>query len=165
LKNLIGRARDGDVVNLTKDYVYSPDVDGSITDGIEINKTITINGNGNTIDAKGQTRIFRITKTQVAINQIIFENGKDVDGSAVLIDYDGYAAKINNCIFAKTPGTAIYSPLGYDGARDVNDNWFGADWTNYNVKPSAVNNLIDVDRWYFLNITLNTKDAFISLNS
>ena len=164
LKNLIGRAHDGDVVNLTKDYVYSPDVDGAITDGIEINKTITINGYGNTIDAKGQTRIFRITQTNVKINQTIFENGKNVNGSAILIDYGGYGAKINNCIFANTPGTAIYSRIGYDGARDVNDNWFGTDWTNYNVKPSTVNDLIDVDRWYFLNITLNRRDAFLSLN-
>ncbi len=160
LQNLIEQANEGDVINLTKDYIYSPEVDGAITEGIEINKRITINGNSNTIDAKGQTRIFKVTKPHVTITGLVFENGKNILGSVAY--FDSADIKVNNCIFVNNPGHVVANGGGY--GFDFNDNWFGNDWTNYNEKPSALGDF-DVDRWYFLNITLNTKDAFISLNS
>ena len=49
-----------DVLELDKDYTYvSGDTVG--TTGIKINKTITINGNGCTIDGSNLARIFNIT--------------------------------------------------------------------------------------------------------
>ena len=51
---------ENDVIELKRDYTYNSE--DPITNGIVISKNVTINGNGHTIDANGQTRIFNITK-------------------------------------------------------------------------------------------------------
>ena len=45
-------------INLTKNYTYDSDNDGNFKNGINITKSITINGNGHTIDGKNIARIF-----------------------------------------------------------------------------------------------------------
>ena len=68
LANEINAVEDGGVLNLTKDYIYS---DGR-TGGIKINKSITIDGGGNTLDGKHLSRIFNVTAGNVALKNLKF---------------------------------------------------------------------------------------------
>ena len=90
----------GDVINLEKDYVYNNDTDsylsihdrspiGDITlftgdsdRGILINKSVTINGNGHSIDAGNMTRIFNIVADNVVLKNITFLNANCFDPHA-----------------------------------------------------------------------------------
>ena len=63
------------VVDLNKDYVFDPNTDGAFVDGILIDKTVVINGNGKTIDAKGQARIFNVgTNGDLTVNNATLIN-------------------------------------------------------------------------------------------
>ena len=107
LENEINNADEGGVLNLSKNYQY---VSGS-TDGVTISKSITINGNGYVLDAKGQARIFNITSNNVILNNITFVNGGCVNyGSAVYCDHNNLSIIdsrfINNS--AMISGGAVY---------------------------------------------------------
>ena len=108
-------ASDGSEINLTKDYKYNDDF--KLTSGVFINKDITINGNGHTIDGMGKSRIFNINygslikQHQVTLNNITFKNGKaNIYGGAILNFAD---LRVDNCYFtnnnAGTAGGAINS--------------------------------------------------------
>ena len=92
------------VINLTDNYKYS-DGDEAFLYGIVINNSITINGNGITIDGSNTARIFNITADNVIINNIIFTNGKacvgnpdeDACGGAIL--WNGANGILNNSTF------------------------------------------------------------------
>ena len=96
LQNLINESSQGSAINLTKDYLSGEG--DNFPEGIEINKSITINGNNHVIDANSKSRIFFVTSpSNVVINDIIFVNGKgDIYGGAYLSDFGG---TINNCVF------------------------------------------------------------------
>ena len=67
----------GSTLDLSKDYIYNSSKDVNISDnGIVISKSIIINGNGHTIDAKGAKRIFEISASNVVLKNIIFTNGR-----------------------------------------------------------------------------------------
>ena len=69
LQKKIDGADEGSTISLENNYTY--DV-GFSTDGIFINKTLTINGNGYVIDALGQSRIFNVNSSAVTLNDIVF---------------------------------------------------------------------------------------------
>ena len=162
LKSLIDNTPEGGELILLKDYVYSDEYDKAIKEngGILINKKITIIGQDHVIDAKGQTRMFRVNASNTSISGILFENGANIQGSVA--QFNKGDIKLNNCILVNNPGP-VFDIVGGSGF-DFNDNWFGNDWTNYNVKPSALGD-IEVDRWYFLNITVTTSSISMSLNN
>lgn len=95
---------------LDKNYTYSST--DTIKTGIVIYKNNTvIDGQGHTIDAKGQSRMFNVTATTVTLKNINFVNGYGVDGGAVR----GYGENLRviNCTFtdntASSWGGAIFS--------------------------------------------------------
>ena len=103
LKENISSLNDGDVLDLTNNITQ----DGNAE--ITISKSITINGNGVTIDAQGKSRIFNITANNVILKDIIFTNGKTTDdGGAVFFLKDG---EVTNCKF--TNNTANYGGAVY----------------------------------------------------
>ena len=159
LQNLIDKTPEGEELVLTKDFVYSES--DTITDGIKINKNITINGNGHIIDANGQTRIFNINASEVNIKGITFENAKNVPGSVAYIAKGD--VKINQCIFLNNPGPVISGEISPEQC-DLNNNWFGNDWTNYNVKSSLLGDF-NPETWYFLNVIIDINNLSISLNN
>ncbi|MBQ6099777.1 MAG: hypothetical protein IJL02_07990 [Methanobrevibacter sp.] len=107
-------ASEGDTINLDKDYSFN--TDSNITTGVFINKNLTINGNGHTIDGMSKSRIFNILyglkdNNHVVLKNIVFKNGfAKIYGGAILNFAD---LVVDNCQFinnyADTAGGAINS--------------------------------------------------------
>ena len=91
-------------LNLNRNYSY--DFDYDYKDGIIIDKSIVINGNGYTINGNNQARAFYITASDVVLNNINFANLRCHSGQSSYYDmYDGGAilwegeGTISNCNF------------------------------------------------------------------
>ena len=99
LQNAIDNADENTTLYLQRNFTYTIGVD-NITNGIKINKTLTIYGNGFTIDALGQSKIFDISAPNVILNNISFSGG--VENKAVIELWRNAAgSKINNCNFTR----------------------------------------------------------------
>ena len=104
---------DDDVIELKQNYKYSP-TDNVAKGGITINRSMTINGNGHTIDASDSVRIFIVNASNVVLNNISFINGNASSGVAGAIGAN-YVENftINYCNFsnnyADTSGGAVLS--------------------------------------------------------
>ena len=84
-------------LTLDKDYKYSSG-DSSYSSGIPINKQLTINGNGHTIDGSNSARIFSVSGSNVVLRNITFTHAPIYyDGSVV--NSNGYNLNIDNCTF------------------------------------------------------------------
>lgn len=115
LQLLILAAKEGDVIRLTQDYKY--DTNFLLKTGIFINKNITIDGNGHTIDGRGKTRIFNINYgkhfqyNKVILKNIKFKNGRGRFYGGAILNFGNLT--VNNCYFANnyagTAGGAINS--------------------------------------------------------
>ena len=90
LKAMINSMSSGSTLVLDKDFAYD---EGFTKEGIKISKSITIDGNGHIIDAKGLARIFTLSEAGIILKNIVFKNGHATsDGGAVNNDW------VNNCI-------------------------------------------------------------------
>ncbi len=115
LQLIILAAREGDVIRLTRDYVY--DAKFLLKNGIFINKNITIDGNGHTIDGRGKSRIFNINYgkhfqyNKVILKNIKFKNGRGRFYGGAILNFGNLT--VDNCYFARnyagTAGGAINS--------------------------------------------------------
>ena len=109
----------GDVINLQKDYKYVSG-DSVSGDGIAINRPMTINGNGHSIDASNSVRIFFVNSSDVILNNISFVNGSSAqNGGAILSNGDNLV--INNSNFKENHayiGGSFYST----GTKTIIDN-------------------------------------------
>ena len=99
-----------DTITLDKNYAYNPASDSAFIEGIAITRQVTINGNGHTIDAKGQACILLVICDNVNINNVTFLNGKfSGHGGAIFFDSTG---TVTNCNFtdntASNNGGAVY---------------------------------------------------------
>jgi len=98
------------VINLTNDFYFDSDYDAAFAEGIVIDRPVTINGNGYTIDAKGQARIFQVLCTDVVLENITFVNGHSTGGGAVYFEDTGF---VSNCNFVNNTATG---DNGFGGA-------------------------------------------------
>ena len=170
-----------DVIQLTRDYTYG--ILDTITEGIVIDRRVTINGNGHVIDAKGKSRIFDINGNEVVINNVSLINGKsDDEGAAIIwrspdgilkssiiinntgnsaIYWEGACGDINNCVLLNNSGKNIIST---ETDLKADYNWFGNNASNYN---QAIANCegVNLNNWYFLDINLHSSYAHINLNN
>ena len=109
LQNMIGAADEGSTVYLTGNYIYD---DTFTSEGINISKSITIEGNSFTIDGLNKSRIFNVFAKNVVLNNITFANGHSEDGGAVIFNNYVSKSKITNCNFidniADNMGGAVY---------------------------------------------------------
>ena len=96
LQKKINDAEDGSTITLEKDYTYSLLSDSGC---IEIAKNITIDGNGHTIDAIKQARIFNIPAGTVVLKNIKFINGLETDLRGGAIYWTSANGAISNCEF------------------------------------------------------------------
>ena len=112
LSELISNSSSGSIISLEKDYEYS----NSSSEGITIDKQLTIEGNGHSIDAKSSSRIFTISGT-VTLKNLILKNGQHGDHGAI-VAYDE-TLYCENCTFINCKNTwrmgggAIYAAYGY----------------------------------------------------
>lgn len=81
LNILIRNCEVGGTVKLEKDYIFDNFSD-RYSYGIDIDKPLTIDGQGHIIDARNQTRIFQAFNN-VTLKNIIFKNGYSSYGGAV----------------------------------------------------------------------------------
>ena len=106
---LINNTPEGGILLLDDDYSY---VNGS-NKGIIISKSITIDGNGHTLDGNRLSRMFNITADNVTIKNINFINGNaygryfsnDVGGGAIY--WNGANGYLENCTFTDNRGSGI----------------------------------------------------------
>ena len=140
LQNKINNASEGSTIELLNNYTYDDTFESS---GIIINKSLTIEGNGFTIDGANQARIFFINATNgITLNNIVFTNALSERGGAILFDNSVSEVIISNSVFTnnslfvnESVGGAInfdddasqisfenttfennYAPLGYGGS-------------------------------------------------
>ena len=114
LRTKIINAPSGSTVLLENNYNFGSSSSGR---GISIiNKNLTIDGQGYTIDANNMGRIFNITtiKYNVTLKNIIFKNAKYSSGAGGAIYFKGTNLTVENCTFdsnknyAAKGGGAIY---------------------------------------------------------
>lgn len=110
LQNKINNAADGFTINLENDYMYN---DGFKTSGITISKTITINGNGKTINAQGKSRIFYIyNNVHLTLENLHIINGNKEQGGGAI--YNKGTLTVTNSQFTNNQVTG--TPNGFGGA-------------------------------------------------
>ena len=100
LANDINAIEEGGVFNLTKDYEFS----GSPSTQITINRTMTIDGRGHTINSAEGFKIFKVSATNVVMKNINFINAKFEVGfddyySGVAVNWEGDYGCMTNCSF------------------------------------------------------------------
>ena len=94
LDSIIEGNETGSTIYLDNDYVSS----GYSHDGIAINKQITIDGQGRTLDSQGNSRIFFVNASGVVLKNIIFLNGNSSQGGAICFN-NTQTAVLENCTF------------------------------------------------------------------
>ena len=95
LQEKIDSAQENSTIVLPNNYSYEKDFS---VNGVLINKSLTIDGNGFTINANGAGRIFNITGSAVTLQNIKFINGW-VKGSGAAVYCEGADLTIINCTF------------------------------------------------------------------
>ena len=99
-----------------------------VVSGIVINRKVTINGNGHTIDAKGNARIFNIQASDVIIKNLTIKNAHyNDDGGAIYFSNSG---TIENCNFTNNSakyGGAVY----FKGTGTVTNSTFTCNNVSY----------------------------------
>ena len=121
LKELIFSTPTNSEIKLTKNYTFNPlDDEGSYisNDGILINKKITINGQGHTLNFMNKVRAFKITGEQVTLKNLVITNSNYTRTSqtdsniGMAIKWEGINGTVNNVTFLKNygDGGVIYLP-------------------------------------------------------
>ncbi len=116
------------VINLDKNYTFNPDTDSAFTNGIVIDRPVTINGNGCTIDADGGARIFNVKSDNADLKNITFVNGKAYNGGAILFEGRGNVA---DCNFTHNSASQYGGAIMFSSAGSV---------TNCNFADNKVTN-------------------------
>ena len=105
-------AKAGSTLNLNRNYAYTSK-DSIYKEGITIDKSIVINGNGYTINGYREARAFIIEGSNVVLNNIKFENSHtDLGASGGAIYWEGSNGVLKNCNFMNSyssqDGGAVY---------------------------------------------------------
>ena len=88
--------KTGMYLDLNQDYAFNNETDNK--NGITIAKdNFVLNGNGHTIDAKNQSRIFNITANNVTLSNLILTGGNAEKGGAI---YAIGSLTLNNVTFS-----------------------------------------------------------------
>ena len=105
LSTFLRNAYDGDVIYLEND------IEQDSSNYITINKQLTINGNGHSIDLNAMSYAFRVHNANATLMNMIIKNGQSENGGAIYSTSAGYCTLIN-CTFinnmASNHGGAVY---------------------------------------------------------
>ena len=115
LQSLVLATPENGVLNLERNFTYDLLLD-TITKGVKVNRTITINGNGHTINALNMSRVFWTLADNVRFVNIHFVNATSWNGSFI------YGVNVNNieiidCTFENAP-IEEYISFFYDEPED-----------------------------------------------
>ena len=119
LSSLIESIPENGVLELDADYQNDGSVSG---DGISISKSLTIDGKGHTLDAKGKSRIFKLSADNIILKNITFINGYSTECGGAIYNTGNF--KISSCnfinCFAGDCGGAIYNGGGISNISSCN---------------------------------------------
>ena len=119
LQILVSDTPKGKTLDLDRNYSYS---DGDSQEGIIVEKSITIDGHGFTLDGRYFSRILLLgnknVKTNIILKNIVFIKGLDLYEGAVKVlgTSKEIHLQITNCTFEKNIGGAIDCGENYHGA-------------------------------------------------
>ena len=137
-----------DTVILDHNYTYDPNTDGE--NGIIVNKSITIDGNGSIIDSNGSSPVFTITSDNVNISDITYTNANgtiiDVNANNVTISNSSF---INNTI----TNSSLIDASGTNGTI-LSDN----DFKDNNLTNSIAVDVSDSNKTTIENISFNDNN-------
>jgi predicted outer membrane repeat protein len=165
LQNKINNASDGATITLDRDYTYD---DGFSTKGIEINKDLTINGNGHTLNGLSKSRIFimhygKILNNNIVLNNIKFVNGyTDLYGGAIFNYAD---LTLNGCTFTDNHAANCGGAVNSVGHLTCNKCTFNKNTANGDagaVFTLSLDNALEYFNAYYKNATIDGKMDFIS---
>lgn len=108
LQERIDKAGNNSMIVLSNNYHLE---NGFTENGISINKNLTIDGNGFTINANGKARIFNIAGSSVTLQNIKFINGK-LEGMGAALYCKDSNLTIINCTFSNNHATGDNSQGG-----------------------------------------------------
>lgn len=122
LQNLIRNSFEGASISLQKDYVWDDSYTGS---AVFIDKSLTINGNGHTIDGAKNSRIFIISGKNVVLNDITFLNGYGDSngggyGGSLYIYGDNEVTTVNRCNFINSSTSSSGGAIATISALKIN---------------------------------------------
>ena len=106
LQNLINNAEEGSTITLQANYTYT-DADYDLRHGITINRNLTIDGNGYTINGAKKARIFHVTGGNIIFKNIILADGStdtNGNGGAIWVENNANGTAIN-CTFTNNVAT------------------------------------------------------------
>ena len=122
LQEKINNAVAGSTITLENDYKYDEEIDSNLSYRfVMINKSISIDGAGYSIDGANQIRIFGVYGQNVKFDNINFKNGyaSSGGGAAIVSKYDLNIGDNNSFYDNNCNGTDRYS--GFGGAVYVID--------------------------------------------
>ncbi len=140
LQEQINNADPDSTITLDKNYTYD---NGFNIEGISFDKDLTIDGNGFTVNANKQGRIFNITDKKVTIKNMILINAYETGGAM----YGGTAI---NCTFSHNQAS-----WGYGGAAMRNGTAINCTFT-YN---SAIEGCPAIQNGTAINCTFSNNTA------
>jgi len=99
-QRLIWDAKEGDTVELDSDYIFTENTTREAEWGNQIDKSLTIDGKGHTLDGDSKAAILYIKNglSNIVIKNINFVNGKKSNGGAI-VAYETNYLTIQNCTF------------------------------------------------------------------
>ncbi|MBQ7929107.1 MAG: hypothetical protein IJ287_10275 [Methanobrevibacter sp.] len=98
LNNEINASSQSKVLNLTKDYAYNSQKDQKFSDGINIEiDDLIIDGQGHSINANKEARIFNIKSNNVTLKNLVLINGNS-DSMGASIYWSGENGQVINTI-------------------------------------------------------------------
>ena len=151
LDYLIKNQINGSTVDLEFNYLYFNDYDCALVDGVVIDKNLTIDGNGFTLDGNNSARVFNISSS-VELRNLNIINGNHTIGGAI---YSTADLKLTNVTFKKNradKGSAIYivksnntwNNLTFENNTANNATvYFDGDSTVYSNKLSFTDNIVE----------------------
>ncbi|MDL2270196.1 hypothetical protein LJC03_00145 [Methanobrevibacter sp. OttesenSCG-928-I08] len=111
-------------VNLEENYTYNKSTDNKFYHGVSIYRSnFTINGNGFTINANNESRIFKIRGENITIKNLNFINGNHYEGGAIY-NKETNGLTIINCVFANNTGRDGGAILNHNSNIVINNSIF-----------------------------------------
>ena len=140
------------IVDLDSDITLTESEASNFVEGISIQKSLVINGNGHYIDARNSARIFRISPDiTVELNGITFKNGFAKYGGAIVNSTN--ALTITDCIFSENT-SEIGGAINNKSQVSISDSQF-----NNNKAVSAGGAIINFGTLNIINSHFNSNHS------